>query len=168
VDFYNANKGFSYNTTFGNGDCGLLLVEGFLKYPANDVANADDVILADDSGSVSCGADNEVGTNGFVATMAAQGCGLYDGHIFTPPVPSTFFSSNFFTTPSTCEFYVGDSSFALFVRNSTYICCGYYNLLAKFESNFCIEEGMYCPSVSNFAFVGNFSVSSCDECCNGK
>jgi len=183
TQYYNSNNGFPYNTVTGTGDdCGLSVAEGFLRFPANDTLHLTDVTFENDDGQVSCGADFTKGLNGQIATMAFAGCGDYEGNVFQAPVANGFFANNFVTTKNTCEFSSGESSYALFVRTdlpppvptpsptpgggsgSGFICCGYYDFLAHFESDFCQLEGQYCPIISGFTSVGNFTVGSCQEC----
>ena len=117
TQFYNSNNGFPYNTKTGDGeDCGLSVVEGFLRFPANDTLRLTDVTFQDEGGEVSCGADFSKGQNGLVATMASSGCGAYEGNVFQAPVANGFFADNFVTTKNTCEFSSGETSYALFVR----------------------------------------------------
>ena len=183
TQFYNRNKGFPYNTITGDGDvCGLSVVEGFLRFPANDTRHLTDVTFRDDEGDVSCAADSSKGQNGLVATMAAFGCGDYEGNVFQAPVANGFFADNFVTANDTCEFTAGETSYALFVRTDTpppspspsptpgggsgsgFICCSYYDFLTHFESDFCQLAGQTCPFISGFTSKGNFPVGSCHEC----
>jgi hypothetical protein len=50
--------------------------------------------------------------------------------------------------------------------HGSYICCGYYDFLAHFESDFCVLSGQICPvNIGGYTAVGNYTASSCKECC---
>jgi len=203
---YNLNNGFPYSFDTGSGQaCGLSVKEGYLKFPKNDTANADDVTVYS-KGAVSCALLDAPDNNGYVATMQTQGCGKYNGKVFFSPVSETFFADNFYTVTSTCEFTQEYVSFALFVlisaaptpsptpslrptptptfirptptpifrtptptpSTASYLCCGYYDFLEHFESDFCQLAGKVCPDIDGYTSVGNYTASSCDECCGAE
>eukprot|EP00009_Paramoeba_aestuarina_P004648 CAMPEP_0201521372 /NCGR_PEP_ID=MMETSP0161_2-20130828/14384_1 /ASSEMBLY_ACC=CAM_ASM_000251 /TAXON_ID=180227 /ORGANISM="Neoparamoeba aestuarina, Strain SoJaBio B1-5/56/2" /LENGTH=259 /DNA_ID=CAMNT_0047920001 /DNA_START=70 /DNA_END=846 /DNA_ORIENTATION=+ len=180
-NFYNQNQGLPYNTTQDPGGiCGLSVKEGYLKFPSNSTEKATDVSFANDNGRVSCLADEQTGTNGLIATMATEGCGDYQGNIFSTPVTKEFFSKNFFTKESTCEFDEGEDSYVLYIRDtpaspsptptpvpppsSAFSCCGYFNFDESFETFFCQYPGQRCSEIPGFVSVGNNTVGRCDEC----
>ena len=182
ANFYNQNKGLSYDTTADpGGACGLAVQEGFLKYPLNDTDLATDVTFQDDNGHVSCFADLQTGQNGLVATMSSYGCGNYMGLVFSTPVDQDFFASNFFSNITTCEFSKHQNRFTLFTLDTppspsppppppspspaaSYNCCAYFNFAHSFESYFCQYQGGDCPTISDYSVVGQFGVSSCSQC----
>ena len=178
---YNINDGFSYDTNDGGvgGACGFAVMEGFLMFPKNDTANAQEVTFSTSTGKISCRADLSVGINGLVATMPDFGCGSYPNLVFQHPVSQTFFLDNCFVVTTTCEFSKGQNSYTLFINNAatpspsptpssvspSFLCCGYYDFEEHFESDFCQLAGKMCPDIDGYTAVGNYTTSSCDECC---
>jgi len=47
---------------------------------------------------------------------------------------------------------------------SQYLCCLYFSPSEHYETALCQQTGYTCPFVQNFSPVGNYTISSCNDC----